>query len=502
MSGQITDTATRQEMLSTESEVVSAEAPDDYVSIQVDGGTIRQVLSAFAIQTGRNVVIGPEVIGEEVTIHLNNVRWDEALEVILKPYGFGYRRVGDTIVISRLEKLASLEAVESLETKVFNLKYLDAGDVQDIIRGQLSLRGTSSVVAARGQTGWAFASMADKSSDTAGALSKLARQIDPKAMDQVKSKTLIVTDVPSSLGRVAAVLAEVDKMQQQVLVEARLMEVNAALEKSVGLDFQKITLTASGAGQSIGGGPANPFGFGENDFSAMSAIMDASAIINLLQQDEDTKVLSAPRILTLNNQEATIVVGQKFPIIKSEINEGNTGSPTKTTTLERYEPSGIQLNVVPQICDDGLINMIVHPTVSSFVGFETVIDQGETVVRYPIVNVRETETQIILKTGETVVIGGLLEERTKVGVQKLPILGSIPLIGRLFRNETAENQTIDLLIFLTATIVDENNYETIIAKEGASTMEGAGSVVTHQEAVEIEPALQPADEEIEPDMSM
>jgi type IV pilus assembly protein PilQ len=462
-------------------ELSGAPAPvSDYVSIHVDGGTLRQVLNAFSMQTQRNVVIGPEVVSENVSIHLNNVRWDEALDVILKPYGFGYRKVGDTVVVSKLDKLADLAEVELLETKVFNLKYLDAGDVQQIIKGQLSKRGTSSVVAVQGQTGWDFSTMAAKDSDAAVSFGKLKRQgANAKAQGagtQGKSKTLIVTDVPGSLARVTAMLAEVDVMQKQVLVESRIMEVNAALVKDAGLDFKRMTFDMSGnaAGQSIGGGSSDPFSLGVNDFNAAAyaGSMKAVAVINFLEQDDDTKVLSAPRILALNNQEATILVGQKFPIIKTEINEGTGNTPTKSTELDYYENSGIQLNVVPQICDDGYINMIVHPTVSTFIGFESVIDQGESLVRYPIIDVREAETQILLKTGETGVIGGLLQDRTKAGIQKIPVLGDIPLIGRMFRNETADNQTIDLLIFLTATIVDDQNYGTIIAKEGEAELPG------------------------------
>ncbi len=481
-----------QATVKVETRIAGSQEPvlADFVSIHVDGGTLRQVLNAFSMQTQRNVVIGPEVTAEGVSIHLNNVRWDEALDVILKPYGFGYRKVGDTVVVSKLDKLASLSAVELLETKVFNLQYLDASDVQDLIKGQLSPRGSISVASARGQTGWAFSSMAGNSSDAAVSLGKLARQVDTAEKDtgtQGKSKTLIVTDVPGNLARVASVLAEVDQMQQQVLVEARIMEVDAALVKQSGLDFKRMAFLLGGnaAGQSIDGGPSDPFDLGVNDFNAAgySGQMTALATINLLQQDDDTKVLSAPRILTLNNQEATIIVGQKFPIIKTSINNSGNDNPTKTTELDYYENSGIQLNVVPQICDDNYINMIVHPTVSSFIGYETVLDQGESLVRYPIIDVREAETQILLKTGETGVIGGLLQERTKAGIQKIPVLGSIPLIGRLFRNETADNQTIDLLIFLTATIVDEKNYDTIIAKEDSTEISGKPAVTKEEAAL-------------------
>jgi type II secretory pathway component GspD/PulD (secretin) len=463
--------------------------PADYVSIHVDGGTLRQVLNAFSMQTQRNVVIGPEVVSEGVSIHLNNVRWDEALDVILKPYGFGYRKVGDTVVVSKLDKLASLSAVEPLETKVFNLKYLDASDVQDIIKAQLSSRGTISVASARGQKGWKFATQSDaKSSESAVMLGKLERVADDKddQQDRSRSKTLIVTDVPGSLARVADVLAEVDKIPRQVLVESRFMEVNNTLLKEVGLQLDPISLKLDivNLGQAGSGGDES---FNQTGWKST---LSAAAIIDLLQKDEDTKVLSAPRILTLNNQEATIVVGQKFPIVKTEI-QNNTGNdnPTKSTELERYENSGIQLSVVPQICDGNFINMIVHPSVVNFVGFEVVRnDDGTDLVRYPIINTRETETQIMTKNGETIVIGGLLEDQKKEGVRKVPLLGDIPLLGRMFRRNTSDNYTKDLLIFISATIVNEKNYDTIVAKEGQAEMSGEPAVKEIYDTLQVSPA--------------
>jgi len=217
------------------------------VTINVIDTSLNAVLDLFAQQTQKNVVIGPDVgvVSNGVTLHLTHVQWSEALDVILKPYGFGYQKVGNTIVVSRLDKLAALAAVEMLETKVFNLKYLDASDVQDIIKGQLSPRGSISIASARGQMGWKFAAQGERSSsESAVMLGKLERVSDDKdnQPNRSRSKTLIVTDIPRSLARVAEVLADVDKMPQQVLVESRIMEVNNSLLKSIGFELDPISL--------------------------------------------------------------------------------------------------------------------------------------------------------------------------------------------------------------------------------------------------------------------
>jgi type IV pilus assembly protein PilQ len=468
----------------------------DYVSITVDGGTLTQVLNAFAMQTGRNVVIGPEVASDGVNIHLNRVRWDDALEVILKPYGFGYRKVGDTIVISQLDKLASLEAVEPLETRVFNLNFVDAGDVKDMLKGQLSVRGSMSVMVARGQKGWDFASQSQsRYSQSSSSLAKRER-LNEKGEDvQSKSKTIVVTDIPSVLNKIAAVLGTVDQKPQQILVEAKFVEVNDNYLRDIGVElggsfkmgagsqlgasekfFDAVPNAfepASGNGTTIQIAGKNPLNtFGQVTFNSGSL----DVLLNLLQEDDDSKVLSAPKVLTLNNQEATIIVGQKYPIIESNVSGGTSVNNT-STTLDYYENIGIQLNVVPQISGEGYINMIVHPSVSSIIDFTsgTVASGGvtSTLTQYPVINAREAETQILLRDGETIVIGGLLEERKGTTTFKVPFLGDIPLLGRLFRRDVDNTKNIDLLIFITASMVDIDQPDSLVAPPAADTADTA-----------------------------
>ncbi len=157
-------------------------------------------------------------------------------------------------------------------------------------------------------------------------------------------------------------------------------------------------------------------------------------------------VLSSPRIVTLNNQEARILVGEKFPILTYQNTPVGGGSVQTQVTLEYYEKIGIQLAVVPQICEGGRISMIVRPSVS---------DRISLVETYPVLSTREAETQILLRSGETIVIGGLVRERERSETFRVPLLGDIPLLGALFRRETKVKDKVDLLIFLTATILEE-----------------------------------------------
>jgi type II secretory pathway component GspD/PulD (secretin) len=177
-------------------------------------------------------------------------------------------------------------------------------------------------------------------------------------------------------------------------------------------------------------------------------------ILHALEEDLRTNTLSAPVILTLNNQEASILVGTKYPIVKTQVSEES--SQIIGGSLERYQDIGIQLNVVPQICgdSDNFVNMIIHPVVSSQSGTTKIQTATTILAEYPIILTREAETQIVLRDGETIVMGGLLKDiksKQEIGV---PILSKLPIIGRIFRRDTNDTEKIDLLIFITVNIVN------------------------------------------------
>lgn len=461
----------------------------ELVTVNVQDGELPQVLNAFARQTGKSIVIGPDVEGQ-VTMRLNNIPWQDALQVILKPYGYGYEVVGDTIVVSKQERIAAAAAVEPITAEVFRLKYLDAWDVKDVVEAQLSPRGTVSVLTSRGLRGWEFETAEQRAGMTgAGAIGKRRRREEIE--ERPRSKVLLVADTPAHVRRAAAILEEVDRKPCQVLIEARFVEVDSDKLTDIGVEFgtgatgaegpppQAALVSQSGdtyglAAQQISGtvAPANfaaessslndvsPFNGGLTLMFQKLSGTEFQVLLHMLQETVAANVLSAPRILTLNNQEAAIIVGTKFPIITSEV---SGESATVSTTLEYYENIGIQLNVVPQVCDDGMISMIIHPAVTDQIGSTaartTSGAEGVPLTEYPILSTREAETQIMVRSGETIVMGGLIKEQESKSVIKVPLLGDIPLLGRLFRRDTIDTQKIDLLIFLTATIMTDEDLE-------------------------------------------
>jgi type II secretory pathway component GspD/PulD (secretin) len=161
--------------------------------------------------------------------------------------------------------------------------------------------------------------------------------------------------------------------------------------------------------------------------------------------------------LTLNNQEASILIGSKFPLLKSTVSN-DTGAITGQS-LDKYQDIGIQLNVVPQVVGNDNISLIIHPAVSSYTQtVKAVSSTGVTMAEYPIILTREADTQIQMKDNETVVIGGLITDRKTKTTKGIPILKDIPILGLLFQQSVTNDEKVDLLIFITAHIVKEGEF--------------------------------------------
>jgi type II secretory pathway component GspD/PulD (secretin) len=199
--------------------------------------------------------------------------------------------------------------------------------------------------------------------------------------------------------------------------------------------------------------------------------LQLEVILHLMEEDSSYKMLSSPRVLTMNNQDAVIIVGQKLPIIKSD-SSGGVGTTTISTSLERYEDVGIKLKVMPQVCEDNSINLIVHPSVRELLGYQSGKvgtaagdNAGVSLTEYPVIATREAETHVMIRSGQTVVIGGMLRDKKTTTTIKVPFLGSIPLVGLLFRRDMVVTEKFELMIFLTARVMDPNDQASVKAPE-------------------------------------
>ncbi|MCM8795179.1 MAG: type IV pilus secretin PilQ [Candidatus Omnitrophica bacterium] len=455
--------------------VVETLLKSENVTLDFKEADIRNVLKILSYKSGMNIVATPEVMGN-VSIRLVNVPWEKALDVILKTYGFAYEKIGNIITVAPIDKFTALKKqevelaqVQPTITEVFRLKYIDAIDAKKALEPQLSPRGKITVLEMTGQSGWEFGTTE---------LTKRKRIAEEK---MVRSKTIIISDIPPVLDKIREVIAKIDIKPKQILIETKLVEVNRDKLKDIGFDWGTGSSGVSTIGHvpidkkdgtaietlgthAIGTSGITPSVFGPEATGLTPTAggleliyrkltgTQFEAILYALEEDVDTNTLSAPRIMALDNQEATILVGTKYPILKSE--ESTQSAYTVSKSLDYYQDIGIQLNVVPQISGEDSINMIVHPAVTS-----TTSGVGSQETAYfPIIDTREAETRVLMKDGETVVIGGLLKDVKSKSQIGIPFFSKIPILGIFFRRDTVDTSKIDLLIFITAHIIKEGEF--------------------------------------------
>lgn len=454
------------------------------VTLDFKEADIRNVIKIIALKAGVNIVPTAEVVGN-VSIRLVDVPWEKALDVLLKTYGFAYERKGNIITVAPIEKLTTLKKqevelsqVQPVITEVFTLKYIDAQDAKKALEPQLSARGKLTVLEMTGQAGWEFAKI--KKGETED--SKLQRKTEDNTG---RSKVLIVTDIAPAMERVKEVITQVDLPPQQILIEARIIEVNRDKLKDIGVDWG----TGSGSANGYTTAPTDIYMDSKNSKSLAGRNLASEftpgafsptegttifpgtypykaglelilkkftgkdqleVILHALDEDLNTNTLSAPRIMALNNQEASILVGTKYPILATTTT-GAGSTAVSTVTLDYYQDIGIQLNVVPQVGANNSINMVIHPVISS-------VSRTLGTNEYPVMEIREAETRVMMRDGDTIVIGGLLKDiltKENIGI---PFLNKIPGLGVIFGRETSKKSKVDLLIFLSARIVKDGDF--------------------------------------------
>jgi len=426
-----------------------AEAPG-VVSVDFKDADIRQVLRILSLKGGVDIVAGTGVEGL-VTIKLTSVPWEQALDIILRTYGFTYERKG-TIV--RVMTVADLEK-EALSTEVFPLDYAKAKDVPGIIQEMLSERG--------------------------------------RVKFDDRTNTIIVTDIPAGLFQIRQVIHRIDQRTPQVLIEAKIIETKLKKTENLGINWSpSYALTASavsipstfpfpmkgslgGFGRTFipragtftpsSGVPSSlegriPETGGTFTFGTLGAA-GLTATLNFLQSRTDTHIVSNPSIAVLNNQEAKIHIGLEYPIPNYTI-DATTGRPTISGYTAKN--TGTILTVTPHVNPSMEIVVDLRPEVIAViepVSYNTG-GAGATTITLPQFSTQTAQTQVRIQNGETIAIGGLVKETNAKLEEKVPFLGDLPLIGFLFTNVsqntaalTSEPKRQDLLIFLTVTLKEE-----------------------------------------------
>jgi type IV pilus assembly protein PilQ len=398
----------------------------DTLSVDFPDEEIRTILRNVADLFELNLVI-PDTLQGRTSLKLREVTWRQIFQVILSPIGYTFAEDGNIIKILSQASLAE----EPLSTEIFIINYAKAADI---------VKSIESIV------------------DGA---------VGGKVIVDARSNALVITERPTRLGRIRPIVEKLDKATDQVMIETKFIELNADNDSNLGLDW---ALSAGGSAQAanrqvagftaisptitrpdLGGllPLAVPTGKSDYTTSVLSAAQLSTAL-NFLQSKGDSKVVSNPTVVTLNNTEALINVGTEFPI------------PSYTYNSERgafevsgfeYKPIGVILKVTPQINSQGFVKLTVEPEISSSTESVSFGGGGGSTAQIPIIDTKKTKTQVSLKDGHTLGIGGLISDEKIYKENKLPFFGSIPGLGRLFRNEEKTTRRKNLLIFITAKIV-------------------------------------------------
>jgi type IV pilus assembly protein PilQ len=416
----------------------------------------RAVLQLIADFSGLNIVVSDTVQGS-VTLRLQNVPWDQALDIVMTTKGLDMRRNGNVMIVApaqeisareqaELEALQALQTLEPLRSEFIQVNYAKAAELAELIRGG---GGTNALISDRGSV----------------------------AID-VRTNTLLVHDTASSLANIRQLVTTLDIPVRQVLIETRVVIVNDDYSRELGVRFGTtvvkdnssdglISLTGSSEGSDVIIGSAldnlaatgQPFPVNvapidqrynvnlpvSNPAGAFAlAILDSDYLVDLelsaLQAEGNGRVVSTPRIVTTNQREARILQGTEVPYQESS-------SSGATTT--QFKEAVLSLTVTPQITPDDRVIMDLLVTKDS-VGEVVPSATGGFV---PSIDTRELVSTVVVNDGETVVLGGIYETELRDTVNKVPVLGDIPGLGYLFRSRNNVSNNAELLIFVTPKIL-------------------------------------------------
>jgi len=439
------------------------------INLNVVNADIRDILNYITDQYGINFVIDKSVAQVPVTVKVNDVPWNVALESILQSQELGVQVNGNILRIADNKTLAAEGEIlrernnnqldtSPLETQLIRLNYATAAGA--------SASGTQSAgSASSGPSADSGSSSGGAGSGASGLLPIIKRRLSRRGSIEIdpRSNSLIITDVPQNLRAIRQLIDILDQPEPQVEIEARIVVATRNFSRDIGVQLGAILTGARGSG--IGGGtlPGTPSGLGKrtdlvpnpsiaNDL--VSKIADTaiglttgvfgtaqlSAIISAGEQQGQAKVIATPRVTALNNQKAEIKSGTKIPV--TTVQPGSVGAAVVATTT--YVDVPLRLEITPQITDLGTVVLNVTAENAS-----TAAITGSVA---PAINNQFMQTRVTVPDGGTTVVGGVLFDDERQNTDKTPGLGNLPLLGNLFKRKGVERNTNEILFFITPRI--------------------------------------------------
>lgn len=400
---------------------------------------VRDALTFLALKYGKNIVPSPNVDGNLAFTSLFDVTFEEAMDAILG-VDFKYVEAGNLTKVYTAEEYDSLRTDEDrMEHRVFTLYYITAAEVKKLVQPVLSEKGKID------STSPALLGVPVEESITADAGGG-----DTTAVQDI----MVVYDYPENLAKAEEVIESVDVRPKQVLIEATILSATLTENMQFGIDWQTLKGSAVSQLSSIARGAPDYFKFagtGANIESALTggmtiglALDDVAAFIRAVEEITDVTILANPKILAVNKQLGQVFIGKKVAYISQ-----TTQTDTSTTSEVEFLDTGTKLSFRPYIGDDGYIRMDIHPKDSSYalrtVGTTSLPDETSA----------ELVTNIIVKDGQTIVIGGLFRDKVTATRTQIPVLGNIPFVGAAFRGTADAVRREEVMVLLTPHIIEE-----------------------------------------------
>jgi len=413
------------------------------IDLHVKELKLTKVLQLLSIQAKKNIIASKKVSGK-VSADLYNVDFYEALDAILHPNGYGYRKQGNFIYVYTAEELKKIQKQNREKVhRIVELSYINAADASGFVQPLLSSEGSISVSS---QVDEGF-----KPSTSDGGANSFAQ------MDK-----LVIYDYEKNVKEIIDVIDQLDTRPKQVLVEATILEAELDEDNAFGVDFSLFTNIASGDVSSpidavdelINGTAGNGSGVGTNTSNVLpddSSVKigtvgsDGFAFVQALDSVKDTTVLATPKILVLNRQKADLLIGRREGFLST-----TTTETSETQTVEFLE-TGTQLTLRPFVSKDGHVRLELNPSLSNAEDASV----GEDGRRIPNESTQELTTNVLVESGQTVVLGGFFKEETSVARDQVPGLGEIPGLGAAFQSQADTVDRREVIFLIEPTVVKD-----------------------------------------------
>ncbi len=416
----------------------AAVRPEPNVTIEFKNAELQDALRMLARQSGISIIMGQEIEGT-VTANLIDVPFEKALELLLDSAGYDYDRDGKTVIVNS----------KRLAARVIRLNYTDARKIAALLSSAASLSGT-------------FKALEENTTENVSGSGFCSK--------------LLITAGRGSIDEIISIVKQLDIRPKQVHIEAKIVETALGDDEKLGINwsmaasitgavapttfpFPKGTSDETRYSPSPDQGDARlyikapfpegeffPYAQSEDFIFGKVSAGEFSALLQMLSSRRNTNLVSSPSITTLDSKPAEILVGSQVPIALYE-RQKETG--VMEITGYDQQNVGISLWVTPHIGEDSLITLEIEPETSSITDFIGQFNER------PVTSTRIARTQIIVKSNETAVIGGLIKEVDREINSKVPILGDIPLLGHLFRHKDTKKEKVDLIVFITPRIITD-----------------------------------------------